>query len=56
MYQSPYYYDGPLLCGFNVAIKGLRVWEGVFFSLVLLDNGLCATYKLQNVAEKPQEK
>ena len=25
VYQSLYCYDGPLLCGFNVAIKGLKI-------------------------------
>ena len=40
-------YDGPLLCGFNVAIKGLKACINVFTRLnsfpvtVLLGTGLC---------------
>ena len=36
MYQSLYCYDGPLLCGFNVAIKGLNQYYGKTVTAVVI--------------------
>jgi len=52
VYQSPYY-EGPLLCGFNVTVKGLMLTDDADYFVNVAADALC--YVNVNSTSLPEE-